>query len=171
MPDMTVISWKINNAPLNDTHMLSISAISNWVLATVLASVACSPLPTVMMMIVLIAASKCQIPICCNGHIVSWEEEHHWIVSSIVSNSFFPSLNTYGIGRYSHINHLNSLNSTSIYGRRCKHLNVPIYLTQLHTKLRFTYFMHWSISNSSQVGCEIVLDICLLVHPELLWVR
>jgi len=26
------------------------------------------------------------------------------------------------------------LNSTSIYGRRCKHLNVRIYLTQLHTR-------------------------------------
>ena len=33
------------------------------------------------------------------------------------------------------------LNSTSIYGRRCKHLNVHICLTLLNTKLHFAYFV------------------------------
>ena len=57
------------------------------------------------------------------------------------------------------------LNSTSIYGHRCKHLNVRIYLTQLHTKLHIFCYMYWSISNSGQFGCVIIQDI--LVHPKL----
>ena len=32
-------------------------------------------------------------------------------------------------------------NSTSIYGRRCKHLNVRICLARLNTKLHFAYFI------------------------------
>ena len=34
------------------------------------------------------------------------------------------------------------LNSMSMYGRRCQHLNVRIYLTQLHTKLLVFFYMY-----------------------------
>ena len=40
---------------------------------------------------------------------------------------------------------LTQLNSPSMYGHRCKHLNVRIYLTQLHTKLHIFCYMFWSI--------------------------
>ena len=32
----------------------------------------------------------------------------------------------------------------------------------LNTKLHFTYFVYWSISDSGQVGCEIYYKICEL---------
>jgi len=56
------------------------------------------------------------------------------------------------------------INSTSIYGRRCKQLNVRIYLTQLHTKLHIICFMYWSISSSGQVGCVIIQ---IIYGPEM----
>ena len=45
------------------------------------------------------------------------------------------------------------INSTNIYGRRCKHLNVCINWTWLNKKLNFTYFMYWSISKSKLNVC------------------
>ena len=49
------------------------------------------------------------------------------------------------------------LNSTSIYGRRSKHLDVRIYLTQQN--YTSFCFMYRSISNSGKVGCEIIVII------------
>ena len=61
------------------------------------------------------------------------------------------------------------LNSASIYGHRCKYLNVHIYsvtTVSLYQQLQSTHFIYWSIADSGQFGCKIVFSI--LVHPKLI---
>ena len=61
------------------------------------------------------------------------------------------------------LTHTNQLNSTSMYGRRCKHLNVRIYLTQTHMKLHINYTPGLFTVISEHI-CFLLLVFFLFLH-------